>query len=325
MLEADGGTRTAAISGGYVALQLALTADARGQARAPPLTGSIAAVSCGVVEARLLDLDYSEDSHGRGGRERGDDGRRRPGRGAGHGRAHPASRARWTSCSPGGRRHRADPPQAGRGPGRLPGAAGLSPAARPSHPQRAQAARVRALLDPHEVVPLLTRWRCRPRRRDLRGERAAKAARPQEAPAAAVADDSGDRGCGARRAAGVRSARFAGGESERRGEPREAAGRGARGRRPRCGLTCVRWRTPSRAGVRDVHRALRGRAGARAARGRGLRLRPGVRSPDGAWTADDGRRLVAQKDAISHRGRAARRFLALAGRGAWRPAQRSAC
>jgi ribonuclease PH len=64
VLEADGGTRCAAITGGYVALELALRRVVeRGDLPALPLTGSVAAVSCGVVEGRaLLDLDYSEDS-----------------------------------------------------------------------------------------------------------------------------------------------------------------------------------------------------------------------------------------------------------------------
>jgi ribonuclease PH len=64
VLEADGGTRCAAITGGYVALELAcrrlLDSGAIGRL---PLTGSVAAVSCGVVDGRpLLDLDYAEDS-----------------------------------------------------------------------------------------------------------------------------------------------------------------------------------------------------------------------------------------------------------------------
>ena len=64
VLQADGGTRCAAITGGYVALRLALAGliDADELER-DPLTGSIAAVSCGVVDGdALLDLDYSEDS-----------------------------------------------------------------------------------------------------------------------------------------------------------------------------------------------------------------------------------------------------------------------
>ena len=64
VLEADGGTRCAAITGGYVALALAtrrLTEE--GLLTKSPLTGSIAAVSCGVVGGvPMLDLDYPEDS-----------------------------------------------------------------------------------------------------------------------------------------------------------------------------------------------------------------------------------------------------------------------
>jgi ribonuclease PH len=64
VLEADGGTRCAAITGGYVALELALRRVLEAaDLPAVPLTGSVAAVSCGVVDGRaLLDLDYSEDA-----------------------------------------------------------------------------------------------------------------------------------------------------------------------------------------------------------------------------------------------------------------------
>jgi ribonuclease PH len=64
VLEADGGTRCAAITGGYVALELALRRLVQEEKLAAlPLTQSIAAVSCGVVDgAALLDLDYAEDS-----------------------------------------------------------------------------------------------------------------------------------------------------------------------------------------------------------------------------------------------------------------------
>jgi ribonuclease PH len=64
VLQADGGTRCAAITGGFVALQLAL-ADlvAKGDLEKLPLNQSIAAVSVGMVDgAALCDLDYSEDS-----------------------------------------------------------------------------------------------------------------------------------------------------------------------------------------------------------------------------------------------------------------------
>jgi ribonuclease PH len=64
VLEADGGTRCAAITGGYVALELALRrVMAEGKLDRLPLTQSVAAVSTGMVDGKaLLDLDYSEDS-----------------------------------------------------------------------------------------------------------------------------------------------------------------------------------------------------------------------------------------------------------------------
>ena len=63
VLQADGGTRTASISGAYVALHDALTRlVAAGRLPAHPLTTSCAAVSVGVVDAvAMLDLEYTED------------------------------------------------------------------------------------------------------------------------------------------------------------------------------------------------------------------------------------------------------------------------
>ena len=64
VLQADGGTRCASITGAYVALSLACARLRReGRLERSPLTGSVAAVSCGMVDGEaLLDLDYSEDS-----------------------------------------------------------------------------------------------------------------------------------------------------------------------------------------------------------------------------------------------------------------------
>ncbi|MGI8505556.1 MAG: ribonuclease PH [Solirubrobacteraceae bacterium] len=64
VLQADGGTRCAAITGGMVALSLACEQLVqRGLLARSPLSGTVAAVSCGIVGgAALLDLDYSEDS-----------------------------------------------------------------------------------------------------------------------------------------------------------------------------------------------------------------------------------------------------------------------
>jgi ribonuclease PH len=64
VLQADGGTRCASITGGLVALELACRRlIAAGALERSPLTGTVAAVSCGIVEGvPLLDLDYREDS-----------------------------------------------------------------------------------------------------------------------------------------------------------------------------------------------------------------------------------------------------------------------
>ncbi|MFA6133345.1 MAG: ribonuclease PH [Phycisphaerae bacterium] len=64
VLEADGGTRTAAITGAFVALAIATAkAAAAGKCRPRVLSGPVAAVSVGIVEGKpLLDLDYREDS-----------------------------------------------------------------------------------------------------------------------------------------------------------------------------------------------------------------------------------------------------------------------
>ncbi len=64
VLLADGGTRTAAITGSWVALHQALAGlKDKGLIKEIPLTGQIAAVSCGLYEGvAVLDLDYAEDS-----------------------------------------------------------------------------------------------------------------------------------------------------------------------------------------------------------------------------------------------------------------------
>ena len=61
VLQADGGTRTASITGAFVALQEALMKV--GASQSSPLTDSVAAISVGIVDGRpCLDLDYPEDS-----------------------------------------------------------------------------------------------------------------------------------------------------------------------------------------------------------------------------------------------------------------------
>jgi len=65
VIQADGGTRTASITGGYVALADALAkARAKKQIKTNPLHGQIAAVSVGIFKGMpVLDLDYAEDSN----------------------------------------------------------------------------------------------------------------------------------------------------------------------------------------------------------------------------------------------------------------------
>ncbi len=64
VLQADGGTRTASVTGSYVALHQALKKlVAGGQLPTLPLADSVAAVSCGIIAGgAVLDLDYTEDS-----------------------------------------------------------------------------------------------------------------------------------------------------------------------------------------------------------------------------------------------------------------------
>ena len=64
VIEADGGTRTASITGGFVALYLAIKKQLdNGSMTKNPIVDFVAALSCGVVNNEILvDLDYNEDS-----------------------------------------------------------------------------------------------------------------------------------------------------------------------------------------------------------------------------------------------------------------------
>jgi ribonuclease PH len=64
VIQADGGTRCAAITGGWVALRLAINKLMKaGDVISDPLTDHVAAVSCGIYAGQaVLDLDYAEDS-----------------------------------------------------------------------------------------------------------------------------------------------------------------------------------------------------------------------------------------------------------------------
>ncbi|MDJ0977712.1 MAG: ribonuclease PH [Erythrobacter sp.] len=64
VIQADGGTRTAAISGAWIALRLAVRDLIKaGEIKEDPITGQVAAISCGIYQGTpVLDLDYDEDS-----------------------------------------------------------------------------------------------------------------------------------------------------------------------------------------------------------------------------------------------------------------------
>ena len=122
VLQADGGTRTAAVTGSYVALHKALSGlVASRQLAALPLRDSVAAVSCGIVaDAAVLDLDYAEDFAGDDRRQLCTDRARRHRRDPGHRRGRAVRRAIvCRDAAPGTRRHtRPDaPPVAGARPG----------------------------------------------------------------------------------------------------------------------------------------------------------------------------------------------------------------
>jgi ribonuclease PH len=65
VIQADGGTRTASISGAWVALRLAVdTLIAAGKIEKDPIEQQVAAISCGIYQGTpVLDLDYDEDSN----------------------------------------------------------------------------------------------------------------------------------------------------------------------------------------------------------------------------------------------------------------------
>lgn len=64
VIQADGGTRTASISGAWVALRLAVNGlMASGDIKVDPITAQVGAISCGIYKGTpVLDLDYPEDS-----------------------------------------------------------------------------------------------------------------------------------------------------------------------------------------------------------------------------------------------------------------------
>ena len=310
VLQADGGTRCASITGAYVALDLACARlVASGASSARPLTGSVAAISCGIVGGvPLLDLDYPEDSSaevdanvvmtGDGGLVEVQATAERT----------PLSRAHLDEllalAATGIEELRGLQADGGRRAARE-----ARPGARATRTRRASSARCWRRTSSRRCP---TTSSCRPRR--ARRSPATRSCKARAAAAAtglpAVADDSGIEAA----ALGGRPGRALGalrrGARDGRREPRPAAARGAR--RQRRSRTCARSPTSAPDGVEHVvSGCCTGHARRRAARCGGFGYDPAFLPDDVA----DGRTMAelsaAEKDAISHRGRAARELLAV--------------
>ena len=234
VLEADGGTRCAAITGGFVALRTGAEAprSARASSTSVPLSQSVAAVSCGMVGGRaLLDLDYSEDSKaevdanvvmtGDGGLVEVQATAERT----------PLSRASLDEllalAAAGIERLRAAQEEAVGAAG-LDGAADPPSATRRRHPQRAQAARARSDHARPQLDPAARRRRAPARDRHHVRRNALGKARAAAAATGPPGDRRrlGHRGRGPERRPGRLVGPLRRRSRHRRGEPRQAAARG---------------------------------------------------------------------------------------------------
>ena len=304
VLQADGGTRCASITGGYVALELACRRLVdEGKLTELPLTGTrrrdLLRDRRGRAAARPR-LPRGLERRGR--RQRRHDGRRRPRRGPGHRRAHAARRAPTsTSCS--------RSPQPGIEGLREAQAAARVATARPArarHAQRPQAARVRARSARAALEPLPDDVELPPETGDTYADNALIKARAAAAAtgAPAIADDSGIEAAALGGGPGVRSARYAGDDAtdaenleKLRAEAPAGVAAALRLRRSPTSTPGGREHS-SRAAARAARDGAARRAAASATTRSSCRTTATARTM--AELADD------EKDAISHRGRAAR-------------------
>ena len=313
VLQADGGTRCASITGGLVALRLACERlIAEGLLERTPLTGTVAAVSCGIVDGvPLLDLDYPEDSAaevdanvvmtGEGGLvEVQATAERTP-----LSRAHLDELLALAAGGIEGLRTLQDDA--------VTAAAALSVSAgsvaRPGTRNPHKVRELRALLAPRgvEVDRCPTDVELPPE--DGRRSPTTRCPRPAAAAAtgrAAIADDSGIEAAALGGAPGVRSARYAGeGATDEENLAkcvRRGAGRESAALRVRAGLR----RSGGRRGAGVLRRVPRGGWPPSAAGSGGFGYDPVFVPDEHAGRSDDGRASTdAEKDAISHRGRRA--------------------
>ena len=297
VLQADGGTRTASITGGYVALAAAMITYGMDR----HLVGRVAAISVGLVDGEaLLDLDYSEDS-------RADVDFNVVGTDAGHVRRGPGH-GRGQAVRPGGdgrpdRPRLVGPRAAVRGAGRDPRhrqavSARRRPAAAPRRdplgPQARRAAGRCSRLEHAELVSLDDLGHPRRSRRDRRRRsRRTPGSRPASRPGATglptLADDSGLEVDALGGGPGVRTRRYAGPSTRptptttRSCSPRSTGCRPERrGARYVCVLALALPGPAPGPAARSrcalVRGTCRGRIATRAARDRRLRLRPDLRA-----------------------------------------------
>ena len=293
VLEADGGTRCAAITGGFVALELALRGLVeKGLLDAVPLNGSVAAVSCGVVDGTpVLDLDYPEDSNAEVDMNvvmTGDGGLVEV---QATGERTPLSRASLDdllALAAVGNRAPARGAERGRGPCPIERTMRLVLASRNAHKVR----ELGPLLAPNELIALPDDVELGPedgatfaenalgKARDGRGRHGPDGRRRR----------LGDRGRRARRGAGHPLGALRGRARHRRGEPGQAARGGARRTATRGWPTCARWRwcIPV-AGEVVVEGRCEGRLTHDTRGRRRIRLRPRLRPRRPLRRAHDGR------------------------------------
>ena len=320
VLQADGGTRCASITGGMVALRLACERlVAEGKLERSPLSGTVAAVSCGIVDGvPLLDLDYSEDSTAEVDANvvmTGDGGL---GRGAGDRRAHTAvpSPSRRAARAGGGRDRRAARAPGTGGRGRRPMSPSRRVVARARDTQSAQGEGARAAARAGGYLGRAasrrgSSFRPRTARRSPITRSRRRAPRPTATGGRRSPTTRGSRRPRWAAGPGVRSARYAGeGASDEQNLEKLSL------EVPAGGLAAVRVRARVR---RPGRRAWSGSSSASCTRAPGRRAASGGGGfgYDPAFVPDepgDGRTMAelgeSEKDEISHRGRAVRELMA---------------
>ena len=318
VLNADGGTRCAAITGAWVALALALRHLQRMNVlKGAPLVGQVAAVSCGIVGAQpVLDLDYAEDSAAEADANFVLTACRRPRGSAGDGRARAVLRGR-TQRPAGARAKRggAAVRAAARGAGGVTAVRRLAAGARlviATH-NGGKLREIADLLAPHGVGAVSAGALGLPEPDETATDFVGNARLKAHAAAAAaglpaLADDSGLCAAGLGGAPGVVSARWAGPEKDFSAAMARVQRELGTNPDRRAAFVCALALAWPDGRLRDVLWPRRGHADLAAPRIARVRLRSDVRAPGPDQTF--GEMAPAAKHALSHRARAFAQFVA---------------